>query len=68
MISKEAREKALGQFRLRLNGMMSPFSSYGLGVFIPPTIEEIAKLALQLHERLNGLDVPIGSSDGSKTA
>jgi len=60
MISKEAREKALGQFRLKLNGVLTPFNSYGLGVFIPPAIEEIAKLALQLHERLNGHGVPIG--------
>ena len=60
MMNKEAREKALGQFRLQLNGALTPFNSYGLGVFITPAIGEIVKLALQLHERLNGHDVPIG--------
>jgi len=56
---KESDKKAIGQFKLQLNGVMGPFNSYGLGVYIPPAIEEAVKLALQLHRRLNGEDVPI---------
>lgn len=56
------REKAIGQFRLQLNGVMEPFCgkvSYGQGVFVPQAIEEIVKLSLKLHERLNDKDIPI---------
>lgn len=52
-------EKAVGQFKLQLNGILSPFNSYGLGVHISPAIKEIVRLALQLHRRLNGEDIPI---------
>ena len=53
------KEKAIGQFRLQLNGVMSPFHFYGQDAFVPPAIEEIVKLALKLHERLSGKDIPI---------
>ena len=56
------REKAIGLFRLQLNGVFEPFCGkvhYGQNVFVPRAIEEIVKLALLLHERLNGKDVPI---------
>lgn len=52
-------DKAIGQFKLQLNGVMQPFNLYGLNVHITPAIEEITVLALRLHERLNGNDVPI---------
>ena len=59
VVAKEERDKALGQFRLQGNGIMRMYNSYGLGVHIPETIASFEKLALQLHERLNGNDVPI---------
>ena len=55
-------EKAIGQFKLQLNGAMQPFCgkvSYGQGIYVPQAIEEIVKLALLLHRRLNGEDIPI---------
>lgn len=53
------KEKAVGQFRLQLNGVFQPFNGYGMNIFIPEAIEAIIRLALQLHRRLNGEDVPI---------
>lgn len=52
--------KAIGQFQLALNGVLNVFNAYGLGVHIPEAKKAITKLALQLHHRLNGEDVPIG--------
>ena len=56
------QEKAIGQFRLQLNGALRPFTgkvNYGQNIFVPQAIEEIVKLAFQLHRRLNGEDIPI---------
>jgi len=56
------KEKAIGQFKLQLNGVMRPFTgkvNHGLNIFVPQAIEEIVKLALILHRRLNGEDIPI---------
>lgn len=53
-------EKAIGQFKLQLNGTFQPFHGYGQDVFIPEAINQIVGLALQLHRRLNGEDIPIG--------
>ena len=56
------REKAIGQFKLQLNGVFAPFTGkvhYGQNVYVPQMIEEIVTLALKLHERLNGNNVPI---------
>lgn len=52
-------QKAIGQFKLQLNGVLSPFNQYGLSVYISPAIKEIVDLALQLHKRLSGEDIPI---------
>ena len=52
-------DKAVGQFRLQLNGVFAPFRMYGLDVYIPGAQEATLKLAMQLHHRLSGLDVPI---------
>jgi len=55
----EKEQKAIGQFRLQLNGVFKPFGLYGLDVMVPQAIDETVTLALKLHDRLNGLDVPI---------
>ncbi len=52
-------DKAIGQFKLQLNGVLAPFNLYGMHIYIPPAIKEIERLALQLHRRLNGEDIPI---------
>jgi len=57
------REKALGQFRLQVTGTLGIFNAYGQGVHIKEATEQITTLALQLHERLSGRDIPIGLSN-----
>ena len=62
MVKEIEVDKTIGQFRLALNGVMTPFSgkvNYGLAVHVPQVIDEIVKLALKLHDRLNGKDIPI---------
>ena len=48
------KEKAVGLFRLALNEVFSPFLMYGLQQSIPEAVNQIVKLALELHERLKG--------------
>ena len=55
-------EKAEGQLRLQIMGVLQVFNCYGLGDFIPEATAEIVKLAQQYHERMNGNDVPIRSN------
>ena len=50
--------KALGQFRLALNGILNPLRLYGQGAYVDSAAEEIAKLAWQLHWKLEGVDMP----------
>jgi hypothetical protein len=47
------KRKAMGLFKLRINGLLEPFRLYGLDVLIPKTAEEIYKEALVLHARLS---------------
>jgi hypothetical protein len=51
--------KEIGQFKLQLNGCLSPFGKYGQSIYIPIAIEQITILAMKLHRRLNGEDIPI---------
>ena len=51
--------KAVGQFKLQLNGVLEPFRLYGLDVFIPGAIEEITCLAEDFGLRVRGVDKPI---------
>ena len=51
-------EKAVGQFRLTLNGIMKPLRLYGQGDYVDSAIEEIVSLAIQLYQRLEGVDEP----------
>ena len=64
MTDNEKEAKAVGQFRLALNEVLQPFRLYGLQWDIPEAQEQIVKLSLQLHERLNGRDIPIQVSKG----
>ena len=53
------KKKAIGQFQLQLNGIFSAFGQYGMWVYIPEAVKAIVDLALKLHERLNGADIPV---------
>ena len=55
----ELFDTAVGQFRLTLNTqIMSPLRLYGMGHYVDTAIEEIVSLAIQLHQRLEGIDQP----------
>jgi hypothetical protein len=51
--------KAIGQFRLQLNGVFEPFRQYGQDVYVPGAIREIVKLAEDFSLRVRGVDQPI---------
>lgn len=46
------KDKAEGLLRLKLNGVMEPFVTYGLDVHIPPAIKSIVDLAKEYHENI----------------
>ncbi len=58
-IPQEQYDKALGQFRLQLNGIMNCFKCYGLDNDVEGACEEIIKLAEQFSMRIRGKNVPI---------
>ena len=58
-ISQEQYDKAVGQFRLQLNGIMNCFRCYGMSEDVDGACEEIVKLAEQLGMRVRGKDIPI---------
>lgn len=60
------QEKSIGQFKLNVGTSLQVFDGYGLSVYIPQVVEEITKLALQLHERLKGNDVQISLRKGGQ--
>ena len=51
-------DKAVGQLRLTLNDIMFPLRMYGQGHYVDTVMEEIVSLALQLHNKLSGVDEP----------
>lgn len=59
-MNDEQYAKALFQFRGQVIATLQVFHLYGLDVHIPGAVGEIEKLAVQLHHRLSGLDIPIG--------
>ena len=58
-IPQEQYDKAIGQFRLQLSGVMNNFRCYGLQEDVESAIPEIIKLAEQLAMRVRGKDIPI---------
>ncbi len=52
-------DKMIGQVRLQLNGIFSPFNMHGLDVFIPGAINECMIIVEQACKRVRGRDVPI---------
>ena len=51
-------DKAIGQFRLALNAILNPLRLYGQGQYVDSASEEIVSLAIQLHLKLYGVDIP----------
>ena len=60
----EEWDKAIGQFKLALNTIMSPLRLYGQAHYVDSASEEIVSLALQLHNRLEGIDEPYHINEG----
>lgn len=58
MNEEEDWDKVVGQFRLALNGVLSPLRLYGQAHYVDAALEEIVSLAIQLHLKLYGVDMP----------
>jgi len=58
MDDEEHWEKCIGQYRLTLNGLLWPLRKYGQDVYVDGVSEEIVSLAIQLHQKLSGVDEP----------
>jgi hypothetical protein len=58
-IPQEEYDKALGQLRLQLNGVFTPFHGYGHDVFIPQAADEALKLAEDFCLRVRGAEKPV---------
>jgi hypothetical protein len=43
-LDQDSYDKSTGQLRLQLGGVLSPFNTYGLDVFVPGSIIEACKL------------------------
>ena len=51
-------DKIIGQFRLKLNGLLHPLRKYGQGEYVTSVTEELVQLGIQLHLKLSGVDIP----------
>jgi len=51
-------DKIVGQYRLQLNGLLHPLRLYGQGHYVDGVLVELEKLAIQMHLKLSGLDIP----------
>ena len=60
---EEYISKAIGQFRLALNGLLKPLQRYGQTDYVIGVAGEILKLAWQLHWKLEGMDMPYEVAD-----
>ena len=58
-LPKGEYDKAVGQLRLQLNGVMAPFCQYGQDIFIPQAVEECVRLAEDFGLRVRGIPKPI---------
>ena len=60
VLSQDDYDKAVGQLRLAIGGILSVFNIYGMGVHIGDVQNEIVKLAEDYGQRIRGeLDKPI---------
>ncbi len=56
-------DKAVGQLRLALGKVLKPLRLYGQDHYVDMATSEIVSLAIQLHWKLSGLDVPYHVND-----
>ncbi len=50
--------KTVGQYRLRVGSALSPLRKYGQSEYVTGVTEELVQLAIQLHYKLSGVDMP----------
>ena len=48
--------KAIGQLRFALSDLLKPLERYGQREYVLGALEQIVALAIQLHERVEGVD------------
>jgi hypothetical protein len=65
-LSSQDYQKAIGQLRLQLNGVMNCFRCYGMKEDVDAAIPEIIKLSEQFARRVSGEDIPILVRDSPK--
>jgi len=58
-LPEEEYQKARTQLQLQVGGVLEPFDTYGLGVFIPGAVTEIVRLCEDFGLRVRGIDKPI---------
>jgi len=51
-------DKCVGQYRMALHGVLKPLRMYGQNQYVDTVTEELVSLALQLHFKLYGVDMP----------
>jgi len=51
-------DKIVGQYRLALNDLMRTLYIYGLNIYVDGMKESLVSLAIQMHLRLSGVDIP----------
>ena len=56
-------DKIIGQFRGVLNKLLWPLRMYGQGKYVEDVIPELVSLGVQLHMKLNGIDIPYDVRD-----
>lgn len=56
-------DKIIGQYRLQLNGLLKPLRLYGQGGYVDAAMEELVSLAIQVHLKLSGVDIPYEYQD-----
>ena len=55
-LSDDDYQKSVGQLRLQLNGVFSPFMLYGLDIYVPGAKDAIIKLCEDFALRTRGVD------------
>ena len=57
-LDTEEFDKIIGQYKLKLNGLLQPLRMYGQGIYVEGVIGELESLGVQLHLKLSGIDIP----------
>lgn len=58
MTEDEDFDKCVGQYRMTLHGILKPLRMYGQSQYVDSVTEELVSLAIQLHLKLEGFDIP----------